>query len=374
MGEQVLRNRDALSHLPCGSKDEKSSKESAMSIASLGQTLASFSANKISGESLANPLSKTVDKILNVLTLGIYGAYKESAALGMANDLLDFAKAVALWKPDSPEIPVRLNISGRSYEIYDVPNGGIQVFDCASGEKEDIEGVSLALMRDMIFSDLMSYPDFSEIMARRIDEDTTVCVDFVGLKQERANACGEASRNMLLAYHGIDYAPATNTRSILEGTTNEEVISELREQGLLPEALWKEFPEKYTCKEIEQGLKNGPLLCNLEGHLIVVHGVNDIFDRVDVFCPLLGNRCVSLADFNSHLEWAQDDGFAPLTQFKKSAESVENVSAGFGERVETGSSPDLIDRLGVSVLKAGYALGNSWLKTPEEFARSLESR
>lgn len=62
----------------------------------------------------------------------------------------------------------------------------------------------------MIFPDLMNHADFSQAMERRIYEDTTVHVDIIGMKQERANACGEASRNMILSYHGIDYGPATD--------------------------------------------------------------------------------------------------------------------------------------------------------------------
>lgn len=60
----------------------------------------------------------------------------------------------------------------------------------------------------------ISRPDesrqFSQAMERRIYEDTAVHVDIIGMKQERANACGEASRNMIFSCPGIDYEPATD--------------------------------------------------------------------------------------------------------------------------------------------------------------------
>ena len=62
----------------------------------------------------------------------------------------------------------------------------------------------------MIFPDLMNHADFSQAMERRIYEDTAVHVDIIGMKQERANACGEASRNMIFSCPGIDYEPATD--------------------------------------------------------------------------------------------------------------------------------------------------------------------
>lgn len=60
-----------------------------MSIASLQHTLTAIGYGQVSRESLSTPLGKTPDKILKVLTLGIYGAFKESVAAEMKNDLLD---------------------------------------------------------------------------------------------------------------------------------------------------------------------------------------------------------------------------------------------------------------------------------------------
>ncbi|MCD2511729.1 papain-like cysteine protease family protein [Comamonas endophytica] len=345
--------------------------EADMSIAPLSKALTAAGAHQISSESLFKPLKTTLDKIINVITLGIYGAYKNDVASETKNALLDLGKALVKWNPDAPDIPVELKIDNRDYEISDMPNGGLRLVDCASGEKIEIDGVSLASMRDMILSDLMNHPDFSQAMEQRFYEDATVHVDFVGLKQERANACGEASRNMILAYHGVDYAPATNSRNIFAGIDKDELVLEMRGKGLTSLPLHANEHDGYTSEQIRAGLKNGPLLCELTGHFVIVHGVNTMFDRVDIFCPLLGNRSASLADFNSHLDWAQDVGKAPLTAFRKTDAHADDTAGGFGKRHDADSSSGIIDRLGVGLLATGFAIGNSWLKSLEDFADTM---
>lgn len=341
-----------------------------MSIASLGKTLTAAGAQRISSESLSKPLNKTLDKILNVITLGIYGAYRRSVVSEAKNALLDLGMALVKWNPADSAIPVKLRIENRDYELSDVPDG-IRLLDRASGEDIEVAGLSLASLRDMIFSDLMNHPDFADDMERRIDEDSTEHVDFVGLRQERANACGDASRNMILAYHGIDYAPATNSRGMFEGTFTQDLLWELGDKGLSHLALHANEHDGYTCDQIRSGLKNGPLLCQLKGHFVIVHGVNAVFDRVDIFCPLLGNRSASLADFNSHLDWEQNAREAPLMYFRKAGHHAGETAGVFGKNNDPEFSPGIIDRLGVTVLATGYAMGNSWLKNPEDFAHSL---
>lgn len=85
----------------------------------------------------------------------------------------------------------------------------------------------------MIFSDLMNHSDFSDAMGRRIYEDTTVHVDIIGMKQDRANACGEASRNKIPTYHGVNYDPAMNSRALFEENAKEERVAQLRKNGLV---------------------------------------------------------------------------------------------------------------------------------------------
>lgn len=135
-----------------------------MNISSLAGTLAAVNANQVTSETLSKPLNATFDKILNVLTFGIYGSYKNSAAAEMKNDMLDIGAALIKWDPETPEIPLSLTLQDRDYEICDMPHGGIRLVDCASGESKEFENVSLTSMRDMIFFDLMTQPDFSEAM------------------------------------------------------------------------------------------------------------------------------------------------------------------------------------------------------------------
>ncbi|MBS7777913.1 papain-like cysteine protease family protein [Acidovorax sp. CCYZU-2555] len=332
------------------------------------QTLTAIGSNQVSGESLLKPLGKTLGKILNVISLGIYGAYKQSAASDMKNDLLDLGKAIIKWDPDFPEIPVQLMLNGQKYEISDVPHGGVRLHECSGGESTEIDGVSLSSLRDMIFSELMNHPDFSDAMERRIFEDSTVHVDLKGMKQERANACGEACRNMILAYHGIDYDPATNSRAIFEGNTKDELLDQFLDNGLIARPLFAGGVKAYTCEQIQESLQKGPLLCELEGHYIVVHGVNALFGRIDVYCPLLGNRSTSLEEFNAHLDWDQESHQSPLMQFEKKNISTEESLSGFGQSKDADFSPGIIDRLGVLALTSIISIGNSWLKAPEDFS------
>lgn len=335
-----------------------------MSIASLQHTLTAIVSSQVSSESL----SHTMDKILDVFTLGIYGADKTGRASEMKNDPLDFGRAIIKWDPDFPEIPVQLTLNGRRYEISDIPQGGIRLQEYPEGQCKDIEGVDLRSLRDMIFSDLMNHADFSQAMERRIYEDTTVHVDIIGMKQERANACGEASRNMILSYHGIDYDPATNSRNIFQGNTKQEMVAELRKNGLAELPLLADGHKSYTCEQIQESLRKGPLLCELEGHYIVVYGANAMLGRVDVYCPLLGNRCARLEDFNARLDWDQEYQQAPLMQFERIPAADRSASKGLGQSTDADYSPRIIDRLGVAVLVVASAIGNSWLHTPERFA------
>lgn len=340
-----------------------------MSIASLQHTLTAIGSNQVSSESLSTPMAKTLDKILNIITMGIYGAYKTSVASEMKNDLLDLGKAIIMWDPASAEIPMQLTLDDRRYEISDLPQGGIRFREYPEGESKEIEGVSLFSLRNMIFSELMNHSDFSEAMVKRVYETATVHVDIIGMQQERANACSEASRNMILAYHGIDYDPATNSRSIFEGNSKQELVAELRRNGLVDLPLLAQGHKAYTCEQIQESLKKGPLLCELENHYLVVHGVNALLGRIDVYCPLLGNRCASLEDLNAHLDWEQEYMQAPLMQFEKIDDSDSSESPGFGRRKDADFSFGIIDRLGVSVLATASAIGNSWLKIPDNLPR-----
>src|SRR5690606_40655552 len=65
-------------------------------------------------------------------------------------------------------------------------------------------------------------------------------------------------------------------------------------------------------------------------------------DRVDIFCPLLGNRCTSVADLNAHLEWIQGRGEAPLMGFQKAG----NDSNDFGKNTDADFSRSEERRVG----------------------------
>ncbi|WP_347557735.1 papain-like cysteine protease family protein [Robbsia sp. KACC 23696] len=347
-----------------------------MSIQTLSHTLQSVAAGEVSGEKLTDPISSTLAKVLNILSLGIYGAYLTSGAAEMENDLLDIGKALMKWDPDTPDIPVQMRIGEQRYELSNTPHGGISLLDRDSGVSREIEGVTIESLRDMVFSDLMNQPDFSRAMEHRIFQDSTTYVDIVGLKQERANACGEASRNMILAYHGKDYAPATNDRFIFEGSDADVVFKPLENANLSPKGLECHTRGAYTSEEIREGLKSGPLLCNLVGHFVVVYGVNVMLDRVQIFCPLLGARSASLKDFNAHLDWADypedpispgntiDLGDAPLTYIPLTS-SQDAAALIFGKSTEPDFSSSVIDKMGVAILRAGFGIKDSWLKSPD---------
>lgn len=343
-----------------------------MSVSSLNQTLSNINALKteqLSGDHLLSSEKSALDMFLNVITLGIYGAYKNAQDNNMRNDLLDLGRAFLKQNPGQPDIPVSLTIRGKNYEICDMPDGGIRLLERESGKTSEFADLSIAGIRDMIFFDLLSHADFFEAMANRMYEDaSSFNVDLVGMKQERANACGEASRNMILAYHGLNYDPASNDRFLLEGVSVDDIIGQLGEKGLSSRPLMSDSPNEYKSDRIKQGLETGPLLCQLEGHFVVVHGVNTNQDRVDIFCPLLGNRCCSLDDFNAHLDWDQDFGMAPLVQFSRVG-LAEDAEIGRGQANEPNFKSSIIDRLGVSILATGYKMGNSWLKSPAEFAK-----
>lgn len=347
-----------------------------MSVSSLNQTLTAVSNLQISGESLSKPLSGKFERLLDMITFGIYGAYKKSSMKETRNDLLDLGIAFLKWDPARPDIPVSLTSEGKSYEISDTPNGGVRLSDRASGEAVEIENITISSIRDMVVLDLMSQPDFSEDIRKRVyDDSSSVHLDFVGIKQERANACGEAAKNMILAYHGLDYDPATNSRMILEPAYQEDILLELQGRGVEPLPLRPQWDKAYTCEQIREGLETGPLLAVLGHHYVAVHGVNEVLGRVDVFCPLLGNRSCSLADFNAHLAWDPnvdgDDDEPPLSQFRKMSTSTDETPTGFGKSRDPDFAPTLLDRLGVKIVKEGSAIGNSWLKSPEDFAKTL---
>lgn len=349
----------------------KNMNTSSLDTSSLGKTLAAVNLGQVSTDRLANPLSKTFDKILNVLSLGIYGAYKNSLASAMKNDLLDIGVALTKWDTTRPDLPVKLTIDNRDYELCDMPEGGVRMTDCETGEAREMENISLASIRDMVMFDMLSHPDFAADMDKRLYETSTTQVDLAGIKQEKANACGEASKNMILSYHGVDHAPATNNRFMLEGIAADDVIQNIQSEGLKPTYVLAESREAYTSAELRKALSHGPLLCELVGHFVVVHGVNEMLDRVDILCPLLGNRSAKLEDLNGHLQWDQDSYQAPLTYYTNTKSPSEGeASTAPGKSLDPDFSPSIVDRLGVAVLKQGYALGNSWLMAPENFSRA----
>ena len=357
-----------ISQSPHGVFDLSLPEKTVMSLQSLSNTVGALKAESIATENLIQPKKSGLDIFLSVVTLGLYAVYKNSAEEKTRNELLDLGKAFLQWDPDRSDIPLTIQVRGKTYEMSDTASNSVRVLDTKTGRTQEIDNLSLKDIRTTIFSDLMHHQDFFEAMEQRVLRDSSVRVDLQGILQERANACGDASTSMILKYHGRDYAPATNSRPLLEGLYKEEVLETLHKQQLRSEEVQPRHPQSYSCDDIYKGLnKNGPLLCNLVGHFVVVHGVNQAQNRVDIFCPLLGNRCCSIQDLNAHLDW--DDDTQPLIGFQPSTTGTNQSTPGTNQDPEF--RPSIIDQLGVQVLKAGYGIGNGWLKTPEAFDKTL---
>ncbi|WP_368640982.1 papain-like cysteine protease family protein [Castellaniella ginsengisoli] len=338
-----------------------------MSLQSLSSTVGALKPESVSTENLIQPKKSGMDIFLSVVTFGIYALYKSSAEEKTRNELLDLGKAFLQWDPARPDLPLSIEIRGKSYELSDTASNSVRILDTRTGSAKEIDGLSLKDIRTTIFSDLMHHQDFFEAMEQRMARDSSVRVDLHGMRQERANACGDASISMILKYHGQDYAPATNSRPLLEGRYKDEVLETLGKQQLRPQEVQPRHHQSYSCDDIRTGLKNGPLLCTLTGHFVVVYGVNQAQGRVDIYCPLLGERCCSIQDLNEHLDW--DDDTLPLIGFQLN--KTDTTSPSQGTSLDPDFRPGIIDRLGVQVLKTGYGIGNGWLKTPEAFEKTL---
>lgn len=111
-----------------------------MSIASVQHTLTAIGSSHVPSESLTTPPGKTLDRMLNIITTEIYGAYKQGIAAKMKNDLVDLGRAVMKWDPDCPKIPVQLKPNGQGYDIFDVPDAGMRLQEYPGGRCKDIHG------------------------------------------------------------------------------------------------------------------------------------------------------------------------------------------------------------------------------------------
>jgi hypothetical protein len=319
------------------------------------------------GEDLVSQHQNVRDTFHSMITSGIHGAYQDARNKTMRDDVLTLGKAFLMWDPAQPDLPLSVSIRGTSYEISEMHGGGLRLLNRETGQANEFDTLDISSIRNMILSDLMNHPDFSEDMERSIYEDPSFNVDLAGMERECANACGQTSTNIILAYHGLNYASTRNPRYLIEIVSVYDIIKDLRKHGLRSRALQKDLQNAYTTHQIQRGLRKGPLLCKLRGHFVVVHRVNTVIDRVDIFCPLLGNRHCSLKNFNDHLDWDQDADMAPLMQFSRTEIAREMQEESESDQTRnTELDLSFIDSLGLDVSTRARRLGSSWLDSPSE--------
>ncbi|MBN3804791.1 hypothetical protein GXB81_17295 [Paraburkholderia sp. Ac-20336] len=154
-------------------------------------------------------------------------------------------------------------------------------------------------------------------MQRKNLMEEYVFLDVPFVHQQHINLCGDASVNMLLAYHGKTTNDlAKNPRGILSGLTVSGIIAQIKEKGLQPthvrlptarraecKASWQNGP---LCKALD---RHGPIICmgrlpgDVVDHCIVLIGASD--ETVVYHDPWSGPRCTkTLEQFNAFLDWS----------------------------------------------------------------------
>lgn len=138
--------------------------------------------------------------------------------------------------------------------------------------------------------------------------------------QQHINLCGDASVNMLLAYHNSQTNDLSkNPRGVLTGLTSTGIKDQLKEKGVTPNSLI--LPKRLSgegkrgweiedlCKKLN---RHGPMICSgrLPGdvvdHCIVLVGASDT--AVVYHDPWCGaRRTKTLEQFNAFLDWDDSD-------------------------------------------------------------------
>lgn len=333
-----------------------------MSISSISKAINSLTPESIDNQNGLTSNNKVLNIFLSIVTLGIYTAYKNASNEKPRNELLDLGCSLLKFDPDCQDVPLNVKINGNSYELYNTQKNSILIRNIKTGQSEEIDGLSLVNVRDGIISEVLNKPDLFDDMQERIRNNEYTGVDLHVIKQQKANACGEASVAMIKKYFGVKYDPPTNNRPVMKGISIDELLIDLYKSGIISEACKPSVAEHYSIEDIAKGLQNGPLLCNLIGHAVIINQVNMATERIRICCPMLGNRECSLEDLNLNLEW--DDKSIPLIQFKTNT-SYNPVKSGSGEITDPNFKPSAIDRLGVGIVSSLYNIGNSWMKEYE---------
>lgn len=138
--------------------------------------------------------------------------------------------------------------------------------------------------------------------------------------QQHINLCGDASVNMLLAYHNSQTNDLSkNPRGVLTGLTSTGIMDQLKEKGVTPISLV--LPKRLSVEgkrgwEIEDLCKklnrHGPMICSgrlpgdVVNHCIVLVGASDA--TVVYHDPWCGaRRTKTLEQFNAFLDWDDPD-------------------------------------------------------------------
>ncbi|MBF7143131.1 MULTISPECIES: papain-like cysteine protease family protein [Pseudomonas] len=150
--------------------------------------------------------------------------------------------------------------------------------------------------------------------------NTYAFLDVPFFHQQHINLCGDASVNMLLAYHNSQTNDLSkNPRGVLTGLTSDGIKDQLKEKGITPISLG--LPKRLNAKgkrgwEIEDLCKklnrHGPFVCSgrLQGdvvnHCIVLVGASD--NTIVYHDPWCGaRRTKTLEQFNTFLNWDDPD-------------------------------------------------------------------
>ncbi|WP_370694658.1 papain-like cysteine protease family protein [Pseudomonas sp. FP603] len=177
--------------------------------------------------------------------------------------------------------------------------------------------------------------------------DRYVFLEVPFFHQQHINLCGDASVNMVLAYHGsCTNDLSKNPRDVFTGLSITGIRDQLKEKGLIPISVM--LPKRLSvegkrgwgseglCKTLN---RHGPIICsgrlssNVVDHCIVLIGASDT--TVVYHDPWCGaRRTKTLEQFNAFLEW--DDPNAMIFGVRR-----KNASPGYRCTDGTGSKETL---------------------------------
>jgi hypothetical protein len=150
--------------------------------------------------------------------------------------------------------------------------------------------------------------------------DSYAFFDVPFFHQQHINLCGDASVNMLLAYHNCQTNDLSkNPRGVLTGITSIGIMDQLNEKGvtpislILPKRLNAEGKRGWEIEDLCKKLnRHGPMICSgrlpgdVVNHCVVLVGASDA--TVVYHDPWCGaRRTKTLEQFNAFLEWDDPD-------------------------------------------------------------------